>query len=259
MDVSTPDERTAVQRQFGRTAQAYAASTVHARGYDLQRLREMAEPQAHHRVLDVGTATGHTAFAFAPYVAEVVGVDLTGEMLDVARQRALDEQRANVCFVAGDALDLPYPQHSFDIVTCRVCAHHFADVPRAMREMARVVRPGGRVLVSDNYAPALPHQDIFINTLEKLRDPSHVRLSTIHEWHQYYQQAGLTIVASDLGMMELEFEIWVERAQTPPAAVVELRQMLGTAPADVVSAFAIHAPPLSFSLPRLILVGVTAV
>ena len=82
------DTKARVQTQFGRAAEAYAVSAVHAKGASLARLVELAEPKPSHRVLDVATAVGHTALAFAPHVAHVLGVDLTPETLAVAQRLA---------------------------------------------------------------------------------------------------------------------------------------------------------------------------
>ena len=118
-------------------AALYARSGVHATGTDFERMLHAAELRGDERVLDLGTGTAHTALAFAPHVGEAVGLDLTPAMLDQARGLAAEQGVANVRFEHGQAESLPYANDSFDLVTCRVCAHHFADVRAALREAAR--------------------------------------------------------------------------------------------------------------------------
>lgn len=81
----------------------------------------------------------------------------------------------NVRFQQGTAESLPFPDDSFDIITCRYAAHHFSDVRKAVREVARVLKQDGRFLLVDHYAPEDPVLDEFVNHLNRLRDPSHVR------------------------------------------------------------------------------------
>jgi ubiquinone/menaquinone biosynthesis C-methylase UbiE len=246
----------AVRAQFGRTAAAYAASALHARGADLDRLVEMLALRGDEHVLDVGTATGHTALRLAPRVARVVGVDMTPPMLAMARALAAERGIANAVFVEGDAEALPFADASFDVVTCRVCAHHFPHVARAVAEMARVTRPGGQVAVVDNYAPEDGEQDQFINTLETVRDPSHVREYTLAEWRAFFVRAGLELAGEDLGEMQIEVPDWVERAQTPPEAVATVYSMLAGAPPSVRAAFSIEsAAAARFRLKRVIMLG----
>jgi SAM-dependent methyltransferase len=152
---------------------------------------EAAELRGHERVLDLGTGAGHTAVAFAPRVVEVVALDLTAPMLEQARALAAAHDLVNLRFELGDAMALPYEAGCFDLVTCRVCAHHFADPRAALREAARVMRPGGRLLLADSVSPEDPAQDTFLNCVELLRDPSHVRDYSVSQWCSILAEAGL--------------------------------------------------------------------
>ncbi len=248
--------KAAVREQFGRTAAAYASSAVHARGEDLDRLVEMLGLRGDERVLDVGTATGHTAMRIAPHVSTVTGVDMTLSMLNLARHMAAERGITNVSFIEGDAEQLPFADDSFDIVTCRVCAHHFPHVQRAVDEMARVVCEDGYVAVVDNYAPEDVDLDRFINTLEVLRDPSHVREYTLGEWTSFFEHAGLEVVGEDLGEMELDVAEWIARAQTPAANVAQVQEMLANAAPSVRQEYSITTDVRpSFKLKRMILLG----
>ncbi len=132
-----------VRQQFARSAALYATSAVHARGKDLEVVVRLACPSPTDVVLDVSTGAEHTALALSPHVARVVATDLIPEMLEVARGLAHERKAANVEFQEADVLALPVADASFDLVTCRAAAHHYPELLRPVREMARVLRPGG--------------------------------------------------------------------------------------------------------------------
>ena len=168
--------------QFGKTAAAYVTSTTHASGADLERLIAVAAPLPGERALDVGCGVGHTLRRIAPLVLFAVGADATFEMMQAGRDSVVTD--ANVAFVQSDATALPFADASFDLATCRLAAHHFTDVAAAFRDVRRVLRPGGRFVLVDNYAPDDAALDTFINEVEKLRDASHVRNHTIAGWRE---------------------------------------------------------------------------
>jgi SAM-dependent methyltransferase len=219
----------AIQRLFGAAAARYAASDYHAAGPDLAEMVTAAAPRGDERVLDVGSGAGHTALAFAPHVREVVGLDLTQAMLDEAAALAARRGIANLRFERGDAMALPYPDADFDLVTCRVCAHHFERPGRALREAARVLRPGGRLVLVDSVAPEEPVQDTFLNAIELLRDPSHVKDHSVSQWLRFLDAAGLAGECLQVRRLEIDFDDWVLRMATPPAVVAVLRGMLADA------------------------------
>ena len=146
--------KAAIQEQFGKTAEAYVQSPTHANQPDLAQMVERAHLHGDEQVLDIATGGGHTALAFAPHVREVVATDLTPRMLDAARHFIQGQRIENVRFEPADAEALPFPDASFDIVTCRVAPHHFGDVQQFVREVARVLRVGGRFVLVDNVAPS---------------------------------------------------------------------------------------------------------
>mgnify|MGYP001321515107 CR=1 FL=1 len=255
----THPEKSLVQQQFGQNAQKYRDEPLFATGEDLGHMIGVAQPGGNERLLDIGTGAGHTALAFAPHVRQCIGLDLTEEMVQTATQLASQRGIQNVAFQVGDADALPFPAVSFDLVTCRLAAHHFPDPAKALHEAARVLKPGGHLLLLDHYAPEDPELDQFINELDRTRDPSHVREYTLREWEQFFIQAGLAcqiILRPDL---ELDFEKWVERAQTPPEARVRLIQMMQTASPICRETFSIlldtQGQPISFCLKTALFVG----
>lgn len=228
-----------VQEQFGANAAHYIDSPSHARGASLARLVELVGPQPHWHVLDVATGTGHTALAFAPRVAAVVGLDLTPEMLVAATNLAAERGVENISFIPGDVEDLPFGDGVFDLVTCRIAAHHFPNVGRFLAEATRVLRPDGILAVVDNIVPdsrlhgkkAAQQREAgeYVNTFEKLRDPSHMRYLSFEEWLDAFAATGLYVEAIETLDKRLTFETWV--ARHTPEMRTRLRVLLMRAPA----------------------------
>ncbi|HLI88024.1 MAG TPA: methyltransferase domain-containing protein [Ktedonobacteraceae bacterium] len=221
------DERKAqVQDYFSRTAASYVVSATHSAGQDLQRLVEIGEWDGRQHALDIATGGGHTARAIAPYVARVMVTDLTQRMLETAREFLLSQGINNAEFQVADAEHLPFADASFDRVTCRLAAHHFPDVARAVREAARVLKPGGLFLLSDSTAPSDPELDAFDNKFEKWRDPSHGRACTLAEWENFFAQAGLTIEFKEVTQKTLNYDDWTARAQMPAEEKARLERFI---------------------------------
>jgi SAM-dependent methyltransferase len=238
-----------VQQQFGAVAANYVASAVHARGTDLAELVRASALRGDELVLDLGTAVGHTALAVAPRARRVIGVDLTSEMLALAGRLAAERGAANVSFARADVSQLPFPAASFDLVTSRYSAHHYAQPDRMANEVARVLRPGGRFVLADTVAPTDYALDTFINTVELLRDRSHVRDHSVAQWQTMLSQAGLQSAVVYEWDVVLDFDDWVARMKTPSNAVAMLRSLLSEAPPAARETFQIRDDGrLSFSL-----------
>ncbi len=199
-----------IQAQFGQNAQAYAESKVHRLGASLARLLELVPPQSDWHVLDVATAVGYTAFAFAPYVAHVWATDITREMLDLAQQEAASRGLTNVTIEFADAEALPYAAASFDLVTCRIAPHHFGDVNPFIHQAVRVLRQGGILAIVDNVVPDGPGGD-YVNAFEKLRDPSHSRCLPLNEWLTAFADSGLTVTHQETLEKTMQFAFWAKR------------------------------------------------
>ena len=219
----------AAREQFGATAHAYAASEIHARGDDLGVMVAHAQRTlgdlAGVRVLDVATGAGHTAVAFANAGAWVAALDLTPEMLDVAREVAGDRvERGSVAFHEGRAEALPFGDESFDIVTCRIAAHHFEDPATFLREARRVLAPGGRFLLVDNIAPEDADVASTMNRIERVRDPSHVRAYDLVTWLAWLHGMGFAIEALHRWRRRKDYASWTERSGMTDAAAEALAQ-----------------------------------
>ena len=131
-----------VAHQFGSTARAYLESVTHATGEDLPLLGEEVAGVPDAAVLDLGCGAGHASFAMAPHAASVIAYDLTAQMLAVVKREATVRKLRNITTVQGMAEELPFPDARFDFVVTRTSAHHWHDVPAALREARRVLKPG---------------------------------------------------------------------------------------------------------------------
>jgi ubiquinone/menaquinone biosynthesis C-methylase UbiE len=230
-----------VQKNFGAAAADYAASAVHANGPSLARVVELVAPQSHWRALDVATGAGHTAIAFAPHVSHVVASDITAEMLQEAQKVAASKGLANVDTKHAEAGALPFPDASFDFVTCRLAAHHFPDVVAFVDEVWRVLVPGGTFALVDNVSPdvkILPDASdaelrdlvIIYNAFEKLRDPSHGSCLTLSEWLKLEEKCGFVIAHREHIDQEVPFDAWTARMRCDEATVNRLRAALQDQP-----------------------------
>jgi ubiquinone/menaquinone biosynthesis C-methylase UbiE len=239
-----------VRSQFGAVADAYATSTYHATGPDLAALVAAAALSGTEHVLDLGCGAGHVALAVAPHATHVTAVDVTPDMVGTARRLATARGVANITFRVADAADLPFSDASFDLVTSRVAAHHFADPRTAMAEAVRVLRPGGRLLLIDSVAPEDAGLDTFVNCVELLRDASHVRDWRPSEWLTMLALAGFhqPVVLDQFGLT-LDGQDWVQRMRTPPARVATIRQLLADATPAQRQAFHLRSEdPWGFTL-----------
>lgn len=226
-----------VQAQFGPSAAAYVASAGHAAGPDLEWLLAWGRKRGAARVLDIATGGGHTALAFSRFTASVVAMDVTLPMLEAARQFATRESAPGVRFVGGDVEALPFRDGSFGTVTCRIAAHHFPALLPALRQVARVLRAGGSLLVED----ILGHDDdeaaAFILEIERRRDPSHVRAYRQLEWTAFLRAVGLTVLDDAVMSKVRPWDEWTRRMRMTPEARVDLERFVLAAPARCREAF----------------------
>lgn len=220
-----------VQQQFSRNAQKYVSSPRHAKGEDLAHLVAASGADASMAVLDIATGGGHVANALAPLVRQVTACDLTGEMLAAAAAFIRGNGHTNVEFVQADAERLPFADGAFDLVACRIAAHHFPDVPAFAAEALRVAKPGGKLLLIDNVAPERDDFDRFYNETEKRRDPSHVRAWKKSEWLALLERTGFRIESVICFPKPFGFRDWCDRAGLAREEADRLeRGMLGASP-----------------------------
>jgi len=242
-------------RRWEKAAQAYTTGE-HKTGHELQLVVDFATPTGAERVLDVGTGAGHTALALAPRVAHVVLTDPVDAMLAAARGIFNNAGVRNAEFVTAVAERLPFPDADFDIVTTRLAAHHFDNVALAMREAARVLRPGGRFIFIDTLAPDDAQNAAFQDEVESLRDPTHRRIYAQPEWIALCEQAGFRVEKTEVVRKAHDFEPWLERGGEDATTMRRVRDRFLTAPPAAVRDLTIvvrDGAVLSFTDRKLVL------
>jgi SAM-dependent methyltransferase len=171
---------------------------------------EASAVRAHERVLDVACGPGLVMRAFAEHAAHVVGIDMVPAMIE--RARALLKGTPNVELLVGDVVSLPFPNASFEVVVSRFAFHHFHEPVRVMREMRRVCRTGGRVVVCDLLGSEDHAKAAAFHALEMRRDPSHARAHTLTQLTDYFTKAGLTAEVASTFRSPFELEALLARS-----------------------------------------------
>jgi SAM-dependent methyltransferase len=177
-------------------------------------------------------------------------------MLEVAQKEAVARQLSNIRFLEGDAQAIPCADASFDVVVCRQAAHHFPNMPQCVSEWARVLKPGGKLLLIDSISPEEQDADAFLEQIEILRDPSHVRNQRVSEWKALLHEASFTINSVREWTILLDIPSWTQRMRTPPASVATIEQYMHNASPAIRERLHIEEDPiLSFLLPAVLIVA----
>ena len=212
-----PDD---VRTRFAPVAANYTRSTFHSSSERLQEVIDLARPKPGDLALDVATGTGNTAFALAPFVRRVIGLDVTREMLDQARRIAAEKAIKNADWVLGDVADLPFEDETFDLYTVRAAPHHFGDVDAFMREAFRVLKPDRDATFID-CAPPFAARDL-LHEVEVRRDPSHVRSLTLDEWVELVERAGFEVELASARELDWDYDEWMRTMAVAPVLADEL-------------------------------------
>ncbi|WP_233862623.1 class I SAM-dependent methyltransferase [Paraburkholderia adhaesiva] len=219
---------------FGTSAAAYLTSAVHATGADLENLAAtFAATCGNATVLDMGCGAGHASFAVAPHVREVVAYDIAAQMLATVDAAAKERGLATIRTQQGAAETLPFADASFNWAISRMSAHHWRDVPKALAEVHRVLKKGGRLKFIDIAGIDDPLYDTHIQAIEVLRDASHIRDYRADEWVAMLDAAGFDAKVTQRWRIGIEFDSWVARMRTSAERVTAIRSMWECAPDEV--------------------------
>jgi ubiquinone/menaquinone biosynthesis C-methylase UbiE len=200
----------AVRARFAATARQVAAHADERAEWLAEHVRRFVEPRGDERALDAGTGTGALAFALAPHVREVVGVDLVPELLAEARARA--GRFPNVEFIEGDITKLPFDDESFDMAASGSTIHHVPRPELLVAELTRVTQRGGTILVVDQIAPVDPLAALELNRFEHARDPSHTRVLADVDLRYLFDSNDLVCRRVDFLTERRELELYLDRA-----------------------------------------------
>ena len=197
-------------QRFDSLAANYAASEVHTSGPTGDRLHALL-PGPVEAVCDIGSGAGHTGLSFAGKARRIVAVDPAPKMLAEVRRLADERGVPGVETVEAFAEDVPLDDESFDLVVCRVAAHHFEDVPKALREMTRLAKAGGHVAIIDMEGDEDPDLDELNHDIETLHDPTHVRSYTARQWQEWFAANGLQVEACENRQREFPAGLTIKR------------------------------------------------
>lgn len=238
---------------------AYAASALHRSGPSLPKLLALARPHPADTCLDLGTGAGHTAAALAAHAEHVVGLDVSPGMV-AAAQKAYGSV-GNLEFVVAPAHDTGLSP-DFGLITARHTLHHHTDLPATLRETARLLRPGGRLVIADEVTPGNPDSelDAWYDAVERARDPTHVRAYTVGEWRALVAGAGLEWIVGDSDTRyDVDVESWLERMNPDAEATRAVYTLFDEADAHARDVFKIEysgGRAVRFQLPVALILAV---
>ena len=239
--MNTESHNAIVSGQFNPRANAYLTSAVHAKGEDLEQMALLVGKRPDAVALDMGCGGGHAAFRLASLVGKVVAYDLSEDMLAVVAAEAGRQGLDNLVTKHGAAETMSCPSASFDVAVTRYSAHHWRDVPAGLAQMRRVMKPGGTAIFMDVASPGVPLLDTWLQSLELLRDPSHVRNASPDEWRGLLAAAGFAVGTVTKFRLRLDFTSWIARMKTPEAHVRAIRSLQQRAGSEVTDYFEIEA------------------
>ncbi len=209
------DDQDRIQQEFTRQAKHMAsASAFHEKGA-IERMVIALGDSAADRVLDVACGPGIVAEAIAPHVRAVSGIDATPEMIRLANERFAKAQLSNGSFAVSSAERLPFVRGLFDQAVTRLTLHHFTDVPAVLAEIHAALRPGGRLIVADVVSSEDADESALHNSLEKLRDPTHVRMYSASSLLDILYFAGFRVVHHESWRQARTFPEWAAIVADP--------------------------------------------
>jgi ubiquinone/menaquinone biosynthesis C-methylase UbiE len=244
-----------IQRQFSQQASTFDGVASHSAQDSLAALLRLCAPRPDDVALDVACGPGIVTCAVASHVASIRGQDVVQAMLERASVRAREIGRSNVAWDHGDSAELPYADATFDLVLTRFSFHHLVEPLRTLREMKRVCKSGGRVVVAD-VAPAVACNERY-DHFERIRDPSHTHALNEPELLQLFADAGLPVTGSERHGLSMALETQLAASFPEPGGVERLRALFR---ADIgVNALGVDARveqgEIVFSYPVLIVAG----
>ena len=201
-----------VKQSFKIQAEKFAAYHMSKAEYTDYLIRRIAASGKEH-ALEVAAGTCICGRALAPFVKDITCLDLTEEMLTQGKKLAEEDGIKNISFQTGNAEELPYEAETFDLVITRLSLHHFTDTEKPFREMQRVLKKGGKLVVWDMEATEESLRDID-DKIERMRDPSHTRILSREEFEKLFQKDFL-LQCEETTLVPVNLNSWMNLTDTP--------------------------------------------
>ena len=226
-----PAHKKQIANAFGNRAKSYLSSKIHREGDDLDTLANWS--RGSQLALDIATGAGHTANAiFQTNCSRVIAIDISPKMAHTALSAYPSLEMA-----ISDAESLPFSDDSFDTVVCRIAAHHFLNPRLFLEEVSRVSKPSSVFLFEDNVAPNTPFLNTFLNTVEKLRDPTHIKSYTVDQWTCWIEEQGFHIEHATIMKKDILYIPWTTQSNTSKNNLTKLNELFINAPPEAKTLF----------------------
>lgn len=219
----------ALREEFTHQSASFGKAAVMTSAETLGALVELVPVDPGARWLEPACGTGIVSLALAERVGSVIGIDLTPAMIGEAK-RAVTGEEDRVEFSVGDATALAFADGSFDGAVTRLSLHHIPASGRVLVEMARVVRPGGLVVVGDVVTEEDAEATAWREEIERLRDPSHWACQTSERLRRMGSAAGLELQEEQLVPLDIDFDDWLTRGSGGPVAAPLIDELLAQRP-----------------------------
>ncbi|MFQ6056814.1 MAG: class I SAM-dependent methyltransferase [Methanosarcinales archaeon] len=220
------ETKTSSKDQFSKRSKYYAKSSALSDKDNLKLIVDLSNVSKEDKVLDVATGTGFLAYEFAKTAKEVIGVDITKEMLVYAEKTKEEEKVENVTFKIADAESLPFRDNFFDIVSCRYSFHHFLNPLKSVEEMSRVCKPYGKIVLVDMISSEDEEKCKYHNEIETLRDPSHVKVYKESELREMLSKYNLQVINAKYWDIDFYFDVWMRMADPSDETYNKVKKMM---------------------------------
>ncbi|KAJ1568973.1 hypothetical protein HK405_011621 [Cladochytrium tenue] len=218
-----------IQQEFLKQAESFASIPNIADPTRAARLKDAVAPSSTDTILEIAAGPGYVAIGFAPHVKEVVGVDVTEKMLEIANRNKDARGIINVSFMRVDIESesgLPFSPNTFDAAVCRLAFHHFKDPTRVLARMAAAVKPNGLVAIEDMVGSGISSRRDYQDRWETMRDPSHTKVMTLAEFADAFASCGLDVETVKTDRIEQNVARWFRTTETSPEVQKEVVALL---------------------------------
>lgn len=206
------DNYNEVKKSFSTQAEKFVTYHMSKAEYTEYLIHSIQATGTEH-TLEVAAGTCICGRALAPYVKDVICLDLTEAMLDQGRKLAAQDNIQNISFVTGNADSLPFNNETFDLVITRLSLHHFVEPEKPFREMQRVLKKGGKLVVWDMEATTKKLRNIN-DSIEKMRDNSHTRILSREEFEDLFN-GGFELQLEETTLVPVNLQSWMNLTNTP--------------------------------------------